>query len=117
VTPEKEARRVGYYGMRSNLRSPGPRGKDTGTVRDISHPVLTATPLHFWRSIMSDEDAFLRAILDHPADDAPRLVYADWLDERGDRVSVRKARFLRTTAQAVRARPRDRQVLERRLIW
>jgi uncharacterized protein (TIGR02996 family) len=64
---------------------------------------------------MSDEDAFLRTILDHPADDAPRLVYADWLDEQGDPVSVRKARFLRTTAQAVRAQPRDRKVLEQRL--
>jgi uncharacterized protein (TIGR02996 family) len=25
------------------------------------------------------EDAFLQAILDDPDDDAPRLVYADWL--------------------------------------
>jgi uncharacterized protein (TIGR02996 family) len=33
---------------------------------------------------MSDGDALLRAILDHPDDDAPRLVYADFLDERGD---------------------------------
>jgi uncharacterized protein (TIGR02996 family) len=33
---------------------------------------------------MRDEDAFLRAIAAAPADDAPRLVYADWLDERGD---------------------------------
>jgi uncharacterized protein (TIGR02996 family) len=33
---------------------------------------------------MSDEDAFLQAIRDAPADAAPRLVYADWLEERGD---------------------------------
>jgi serine/threonine-protein kinase len=32
---------------------------------------------------MSDDDAFLRAIADAPDDDAPRLVYADWLDEHG----------------------------------
>jgi uncharacterized protein (TIGR02996 family) len=32
---------------------------------------------------MSD-DAFLRAILACPEDDAPRLIYADWLEERGD---------------------------------
>jgi uncharacterized protein (TIGR02996 family) len=32
---------------------------------------------------MGDE-AFLRAILAAPEDDAPRLVYADWLEERGD---------------------------------
>jgi uncharacterized protein (TIGR02996 family) len=28
--------------------------------------------------------ALLRAVLDHPGDDAVRLVYADWLDEQGD---------------------------------
>jgi uncharacterized protein (TIGR02996 family) len=33
---------------------------------------------------MSDRDAFLRAIIDNPGDDAPRLVYADWLEEHGD---------------------------------
>lgn len=31
-----------------------------------------------------DELAFLKAIHANPADDLPRLVYADWLDERGD---------------------------------
>lgn len=31
-----------------------------------------------------DEEAFLRAISAAPDDDAPRLVYADWLDERND---------------------------------
>jgi uncharacterized protein (TIGR02996 family) len=33
---------------------------------------------------MSDDAAFLRAITAAPDDAAPRLVYADWLDERGD---------------------------------
>jgi uncharacterized protein (TIGR02996 family) len=33
---------------------------------------------------MRDEAAFLRTIAAAPADDAPRLVYADWLDDRGD---------------------------------
>ena len=54
---------------------------------------------------MSDEAAFLRAILASPADEAPRLVYADWLQERGDDDSATKARFLRLTcyhAAAVR---------------
>src|SRR5689334_9332768 len=31
-----------------------------------------------------DREAFLRAIIDRPEDDLPRLIYADWLDERGD---------------------------------
>lgn len=33
---------------------------------------------------MSIGDAFLHEILAHPDDDAPRLIYADWLDEHGD---------------------------------
>ena len=33
---------------------------------------------------MSEDEAFLRAVAAAPADEAPRLVYADWLDERGD---------------------------------
>jgi uncharacterized protein (TIGR02996 family) len=33
---------------------------------------------------MPDHRAFLQAIQANPADDGPRLVYADWLDEHGD---------------------------------
>jgi uncharacterized protein (TIGR02996 family) len=33
---------------------------------------------------VADRDAFLAAIAAAPADDLPRLVYADWLDDRGD---------------------------------
>jgi uncharacterized protein (TIGR02996 family) len=33
---------------------------------------------------MSDESAFLRAILAKPDDPVNRLRYADWLEERGD---------------------------------
>jgi uncharacterized protein (TIGR02996 family) len=33
---------------------------------------------------MSLEASFLRAIREEPDDDAPRLIYADWLEERGD---------------------------------
>lgn len=31
-----------------------------------------------------DEQGFWNAIADRPADDLPKLVFADWLDERGD---------------------------------
>jgi len=55
---------------------------------------------------MSDEAAFLRAIQANPKDDAPRLVYADWLDERGDEHSSRKAAFLRLTAKLMTTRSR-----------
>jgi uncharacterized protein (TIGR02996 family) len=41
---------------------------------------------------MPDADAFLRAIIDNPDDDTPRLVYADWLDENGD---PERAEFIR----------------------
>jgi uncharacterized protein (TIGR02996 family) len=33
---------------------------------------------------MFSDEPFLRSIIDHPDDDAPRLVYADWLEERGE---------------------------------
>ena len=33
---------------------------------------------------MSDEQRLLAAIVEAPDDDAPRLVYADWLQSRGD---------------------------------
>ncbi|MFL5341272.1 MAG: TIGR02996 domain-containing protein [Gemmataceae bacterium] len=33
---------------------------------------------------MPDREPFMRMICDHPDDDGPRLVYADWLEERGD---------------------------------
>ena len=33
---------------------------------------------------MTDRQSFLNAIRQAPDDDAPRLVYADWLDERGE---------------------------------
>jgi uncharacterized protein (TIGR02996 family) len=44
---------------------------------------------------MTEEELFLSKILSNPADNVTRLVYADWLEERGDDESLRKARFLR----------------------
>jgi uncharacterized protein (TIGR02996 family) len=44
---------------------------------------------------MHDETAFLNALLDSPTDDATRLVYADWLEEHSDPLSLRKAEYLR----------------------
>jgi uncharacterized protein (TIGR02996 family) len=41
---------------------------------------------------MTDADAFLAAIITNPADDLPRLVFADWLDEHGDHA---RAEFIR----------------------
>jgi uncharacterized protein (TIGR02996 family) len=33
---------------------------------------------------VSEDEAFIRAVVDGPGDDTPRLVYADWLDDRSD---------------------------------
>jgi uncharacterized protein (TIGR02996 family) len=44
---------------------------------------------------MSDEEGFLQAIAAAPTDDLPRLVYADWLEERGDP----RATYLRLATQ------------------
>lgn len=44
---------------------------------------------------MSEEAAFLAGIRVQPKDDLRRLVYADWLDERGDGDSRAKAEYLR----------------------
>lgn len=34
-------------------------------------------------------------VIENPDDDTPRLVMADWLEERGDEVAVNRARFIR----------------------
>ncbi len=44
---------------------------------------------------MSDDRAFLQDILAHPDEDAPRLVYADWLEEAGDPGRAARAEFIR----------------------
>jgi len=33
---------------------------------------------------VTDDEAFIRAVVDSPGDDTPRLVYADWLDDHAD---------------------------------
>ena len=46
---------------------------------------------------MSDEPALLAAILAHPDEDTPRLMYADWLDEHGQ---PERAEFIRIQCDA-----------------
>jgi uncharacterized protein (TIGR02996 family) len=48
---------------------------------------------------MSEEQALLAAIHAHPLDDAPRLVYADWLDEHGGKANVARAEFIRVQCE------------------
>ena len=46
--------------------------------------------------LATDEAAFLQSIADRPDDDAPRLVFADWLDERGE---SGRAEFIRVQCE------------------
>jgi len=55
------------------------------------------------RPMHSDEDAFLRAIRDKPEDDAPRLIFADWLD---DHEQPERAEYLRIEVEAYRRQER-----------
>lgn len=64
--------------------------------------------------------AFLEAILASPADDAPRLVYADWLDEHGQsdraefiRVQCEIARLPAWDERRARLELRERVLVER----
>ncbi|HVK10290.1 MAG TPA: TIGR02996 domain-containing protein [Gemmataceae bacterium] len=59
----------------------------------------------------TDEAGFLEAVAAAPLDDAPRLVYADWLDERGE---AAKAEYLRLVVR-LSAAPDEQPVLARLL--
>ena len=48
-------------------------------------------------------EPFLETILDNPADDGPRMVYADWLEEQGDP----RAEFIRAQLQLARLTEKD----------
>lgn len=50
-----------------------------------------------------DDRAFLQAIVEAPDDDAPRLMYADWLEERGEP----RAAFIRAQCLLQRLDPGD----------
>jgi uncharacterized protein (TIGR02996 family) len=54
---------------------------------------------------MPDDPAFIRMIAATPDDDAPRLVYADVLEERGDAASVARAEFIRVQCERARLVP------------
>ncbi len=54
------------------------------------------------------EHAFLQAILENADDLAPRLIYADWLDERGD---SDRAEFIRLQCVSARTQ-REKELLD-----
>src|SRR4051812_12811974 len=67
-------------------------------------------------------DAFLQAILEDPEEDVHRHVFADWLEDQGDEVSLARAELIRlqlqrarlhpAAAQARALLPREQQLLE-----
>ena len=63
--------------------------------------------------VLSEEDAFLSAVHANPEDDTPRLMYADWLDEKGDD----RGEYLRLLVRLEEVPPKspDRRELRRRL--
>ena len=65
---------------------------------------------------MSLREAFLQDILGNPDDIAPRLVYADWLDEHGDDPDRDRAEFIRAQCELERIGQEDarRPALDRR---
>jgi uncharacterized protein (TIGR02996 family) len=68
---------------------------------------------------MFTEESLLRAILEDPGDDDPRLAYADWLDEHGDpdradfiRVQIRRARLAEGDSQQRALAATEQQLLQ-----
>lgn len=66
---------------------------------------------------MIQRDTLLRYILDHPAEDAARLVYADYLDELGGEANRARAEFIRMQVSGapggIRPGVREEQLLRR----
>jgi uncharacterized protein (TIGR02996 family) len=58
---------------------------------------------------MTHEEAFLQAISEQPDDDAPRLIYADWLEEHG---KAAFAQFIRVQCELARHPQEDERWLE-----
>jgi uncharacterized protein (TIGR02996 family) len=71
---------------------------------------------------MTTEAAFLQDICENPDDDVPRLVYADWLGDRGGPDDAERADFIRVQCALAHLEENDpaRDGLERRereLLW
>ena len=66
-------------------------------------------------TMSQDERGLLRYICDHPDDDLPRLIYADWLEETGDPVRIGRAHFIRLQCEgsAFRGDPETREAVRR----
>lgn len=58
-------------------------------------------------SISPEVRSFFRAIKENPDDDTPRLIFADWLQERGDAAAAARGEYLRLSVLRHRLSPDD----------
>lgn len=68
------------------------------------------------KDIMTERDLLFRAVLSNPADDTPRLVLADWLDEFGSARDRARAELIRLQCEVLDAstpRPRVEAILRK----
>jgi uncharacterized protein (TIGR02996 family) len=54
---------------------------------------------------MTDEATLLKAVLDAPDDDAPRLAYAQWSDGQGDAASIARGELIRAQIDLMHTAP------------
>src|SRR5437667_9297562 len=57
--------------------------------------------------MQTDAEAFLQRIRAYPDDDAPRLIFADWLDEQGSVEAADRAEFIRVQVALAQMSPDD----------
>src|SRR4051794_26528684 len=58
---------------------------------------------------MADEAALLDAVLRNPESDAPRLVYANWVQSLGGAINLARAELIRVQIELEAAREDDRR--------
>jgi uncharacterized protein (TIGR02996 family) len=64
----------------------------------------------------TEGDMLLRDVVEHPEDDVPRLIYADWLEEHGTKADAARAEFIRVQCALARLdedHPRHRDLKQR----
>src|SRR5262245_43514127 len=82
-------------GVRQPADTPGSRFTSPAPRRPVPlGPCMSVAPAK------SAHSPFLRAVAGQPDEDAPRLVYADWLDEHGD---PDRAEFIRVQCALARS--------------
>jgi uncharacterized protein (TIGR02996 family) len=67
--------------------------------------------------MLGDGEALLRAVCENPADDTPRLVYADWLQENGQPERAEYIRFECEFPDWTLSHPRARELVTRSRVF